>query len=80
MVAVRRTADPVAAASLFTFFLANDVLSGNFAYITLRVVCVGACVASPQKLRLSVVLHVIWLVFWPIMSLVDVNVRWTELD
>ena len=45
MVAVQRTADP--AASLFMYFLTNDVLGENFVYVTHGVVCVGACVAFP---------------------------------
>jgi hypothetical protein len=47
MVAIQRTVAPAAAASLFAFSLANDVLGGNFAYfVLLAVVCVGLCVAA----------------------------------
>jgi hypothetical protein len=47
VVAVQRTVGPTAAASLFAYSLANDVLGGNFAYVVfLGVVCVGLCVAA----------------------------------
>ena len=47
VVAIQRTVGPVAAASLFAFSLANDVLGGNFAYVVLLgVVCVGLFVAA----------------------------------
>ena len=47
VVAIQRTVGPTAAASLFAFSLANDVLGGNFAYVVfLGVVCLGLCVAA----------------------------------
>jgi len=47
VVAVQRTIGPTAAASLFAYSLANDVLGGNFAYVVfLGVVCLGLCVAA----------------------------------
>jgi hypothetical protein len=49
VVAIQRTVGPAAAASLFAFSLANDVLGlgGNFAYVVLLVVvCVGLGVAA----------------------------------
>ncbi|KAH9959156.1 hypothetical protein BGW80DRAFT_1369931 [Lactifluus volemus] len=47
MVAFQRTVGPAAAASLFAFSLANDVLSGNFVYVVLiAFVCVALCVAA----------------------------------
>ena len=46
VVAAQRTIGPAAAASLFAFSLANDVLGGNFAYVVLlSVVGVGLCAA-----------------------------------
>jgi len=46
VVAIQRTVGPAAAASLFAFSLANDVLGGNFVYVMLLgVVCVGLCVS-----------------------------------
>ena len=47
VVAIQRTVGPTAAASLFAFSLANDVMGGNFAYVVfLGVVCVGLCIAA----------------------------------
>jgi len=47
VVAIQRTVGPAAAASLFAFSLANDVLGGNFGYVVLLgVVCVGLFVAA----------------------------------
>lgn len=47
VVAIQRTIGPTAAASLFAYSLANDVLGGNFAYVVfLGVVCLGLCVAA----------------------------------
>jgi len=47
VVAIQRTVGPTAAASLFAYSLANDVLGGNFAYVVfLGVVCVGLFVAA----------------------------------
>jgi hypothetical protein len=47
VVAFQRTVGPAAAASLFAFSLANDVLSGNFVYVVLLAfVCVALCVAA----------------------------------
>lgn len=47
VVAVQRMVAPAAAASLFAFSLANDILGGNFTYVVLLcVVCFGLGVAA----------------------------------
>lgn len=47
VVAVQRMVAPAAAASLFAFSLANDILGGNFTYVVLlTVVCFGLGVAA----------------------------------
>jgi len=47
VVAIQRTVGPAAAASLFAFSLANNVLGGNFAYVVLlAVVGVGLYIAA----------------------------------
>ncbi|KAI9453853.1 MFS general substrate transporter [Lactarius psammicola] len=47
VVAVQRMVAPAAAASLFAFSLANDILGGNFTYVVLlSVVCFGLGVAA----------------------------------
>ena len=47
VVAVQRMVAPAAAASLFAFSLANDIMGGNFTYVVLlTVVCFGLGVAA----------------------------------
>lgn len=47
VVAIQRTVGPAAAASLFAFSLANNVLGGNFVYVVLLVVVgVGLYIAA----------------------------------